>query len=291
MGIARPLTLVLKSTAIGVGVLFFGGSALADSSPAPAESPAVTVSSSSNTNLIIDDQSTTADVKGQALSDGAATVIQSDNGAVAEVQSPSKTVIIAPASIKQSTDVVSELETLAEAVIPAALTSHKSTEGSMTVIKQSPVAAPISLRSNLASAKYFSYSRTFFESITTPNQSSDNAANASPILQSKAPMQDPTPVQPFGMMSALLALFSEAVPGIFAHSFALEAIGYTALLIVLTMVALAVSMTARTTVVSYGTWLKQTGFTSVARSGLPAFSSSFAIPSMMGYVSAPAPYA
>jgi hypothetical protein len=258
-----------------------------------SDSPAVVVTSSSDSTVIIDDQSSSSTIQGESTSSPDASVAPSNSADSSVVQNASSDVSSAseaPILASADTTVADNVQTINTFTAPVA-SGLSQGEPSQSLGAQPTYIAPLSLRENLASTKFSSYSMPFIESVTSMTQSADNSSPITPVLPANIPVKAPLPVQPFGMMSALLALFSEAVPAISVHTIVLGVTGFTTLLIVLTMVALAVSMTARTTVVSYGTWLKQTGFTSVARSGLPAFSSSFAIPSMMGYVCAPAPYA
>ena len=270
MRVVRPITFLVESIAIGAGALLLSGAAYADSVPPTSDSSTVTVVTQT------DSQTT----EGQSISDTTVSTLAADSGSEATLQ----------------TSVVTSLEPQTPPTDNSTVTAPLSTEQSEPSATP-PVSEPVdnggadvssmSVRSNLASTRYSALSLPYSTTITTANEESSQSAPVSSQSLPKAP----TPVMPLGTISAILSLFAEAVPGFFGGPVDPTSASSWGLLMVLTMVAGAVAKTARTTVVSYGTWLKLTGFVSVARSGLPASFSSFATPSLMGYVSAPAPYA
>lgn len=292
MRIARLAKILLKSIAIGVGALVLGSSiASASTEPTPSASKNTVVVSSEGSSEVI------------SISESITTSTTTHNEEVFVPGSPVENIAtnqtdqksnlsvaaITKASPATNTVVIDEgLSIPVEATTSDDVIVTSQTQVETTIGNSTRVVPALTQRSQLASSMFQLMSRPFSVANQSLISNTEEIILNSPQTNPPAPVQEP--IVPIGMVSAILSLFSQAIPGYFVNSFVQNPDSSALALIALTMVALAVALTARTTVVSYGTWLKMTGFTHVARSGLPNFFSSLATPRLMGYACAPAPF-
>ena len=278
MRLPRKLNIGLKCAAIAGGSLFLSGAAFAD-----ATSPAVTNESQSIVVIAPSDlvQTSTVSQVISSISDNQTsatdlrTVPNTDTQITAAADAPifgsSSTKVVTADTLVMSSSPVGSANDLPN------LTTQQPEQAHQVMPIWNTIARVMPFRS-------FQFQNKATSDAALGAELSSIPAASIPISPYRAP------VQPIGAFGALVALFANALPAR-AQIDATLTTSSIAFAFIIMFLALPLNSLRRFAEISYGAWLKLTGFLSEMVAELPAPFSIFGTPFVSSYVCAPAPYA